>query len=243
MTGTTDIFDLNGMEPTAEEALKSVINIPLRFKPGTKSEYNQTNFLLLKMVFESVAKVDYQTYLQEQLLKQAGIEDLLLGDLSLAAPKLTNNYEPHKFEDGRLGRRTLNFPPYIYTSAGINISLNEFIIWWKAVLSGDLVKKQTLSDFWQPIRFPDGSISSRSNGWERQHKDGLLRVGHGGGARVHLLHYIPDEQPEQSATVIFLNNGAFTPYFDHREFGDKLAKIVLQRDISKKTPDIKSLNK
>lgn len=54
----------------------------------------------------------------------------------------------------------------------------------------------------------------------------MLRVGHGGGSRIHLFHYIPDATPDQTATVVFLNNGGKT-YFDHRGFGDQLAEIVL----------------
>ncbi len=228
MTGITDILDLNGMEPTAEEALKSVMDIPLRFSPGSKTEYNQTNFLLLREVFESITKTKYETYLKNELLKPVGIEGLPLGDLNIVASNLTTNYEGHRYEVGQLGRRSLSFPPYIYTSAGINISLNELITWWQAVLSGELVKVETLKKFWAPVFLNDGSVSERSFGWERQYSNNVLRIGHGGGARVHLFHYIPETNPEQSATIIFLNNGAPTPYFDHRKFGDTLSKIVLE---------------
>lgn len=226
MTGTTDILDLNGMEPTAEEALQSVISIPLKFVPGTKTEYNQTNFLLLKMVFEAITQTDYRTYLENNLLASVGINELPLGDLSLTAPHLTTNYEPHGYEVGTLGRRMIKFPPYVYTSAGINITLDEFVIWWQAVLGEQFINEKTLKTFWEPARRNDGSESTRSNGWERQHKNGMLRIGHGGGARIHLFHYIPDSDPERSVTVIYLNNGGAT-YFDHRSFGDELAKIAL----------------
>jgi len=229
MTGTTDILVLNAMEPTAEKALNSVIDIPLKFSPGTQTEYNQTNFLLLKMIFEDITETDYRTYLEKNLLDPVGITDLPLGDLSLVAPNLTSNYEGHPYEVGQLGRRTVNFPPYVYTSAGVNISLGEFATWWQAVLDGEFVETDTLRRFWGPVLRTDGSESNRSNGWERQHKDGILRIGHGGGARIHLFHYIPDADPERSVTVIFLNNGGST-YFNHRGFGDALADIVLAAD-------------
>jgi len=229
MTGTTDILDLTGMEPTQEDALQSVIDIPLKFIPGTQTDYNQTNFLLLKMVFEEITKVDYQAYLKEHLLAPVGIADIPLGDLSLAAPNLTTNYESHGHEEGKLGRRMIKFPPYVYTSAGVNIALDEFTIWWQAVLNEQFVTAETLKHFWQPVFRNDGSPSSRSNGWERKQENGLLRIGHGGGARIHLFHFIPDTDPQHSVTVIFLNNGAST-YFDHRSFGDALAKIVLERE-------------
>jgi len=226
MTGTTDILDLNGMEPTAEEALQSVIDIPLKFIPGTQTEYNQTNFLLLKMVFEEITKTDYQSYLKDHLLAPVGIVDLPLGDLSLAVPNLTTNYESHGHEDGKLGRRMIKFPPYVYTSAGVNITLDEFAVWWQAVLNEEFMTAETLKRFWEPVFRNDGSLSYRSNGWERQHEGGLLRIGHGGGARIHLFHFIPDANPERSVTIIFLNNGG-SVYFDHRGFGDALAHIIL----------------
>lgn len=225
MTGTTDILDLNGMEPTAEEALQSVIDIPLTFTPGTQTAYNQTNFLLLKNVFERITGTGYQDYLEEEILAPIGIDAIPFGDLSLVAPNLTTNYEKHGFEDGKLGRRSIKFPPYVYTSAGI--TLDEFATWWQAVLSEQYVKRNTLEEFWEPVVRDDGSASYRSNGWERLHENGMLRIGHGGGARIHLFHYIPDATPEKSATVIFLNNGGAN-YFDHRNFGDALADTLIR---------------
>lgn len=227
MTGTTDILDLNGMEPTAEQALQSVIDIPLTFTPGTQTAYNQTNFLLLKNVFETITGTDYQDYLEEVLLAPIGIDNIPFGDLSLVAPNLTTNYENHGFEAGRLGRRSIKFPPYVYTSAGINITLDEFATWWHAVLDEQYIKKETLTKFWKPVLRSDGSASYRSNGWERQHENGVLRIGHGGGSRIHLFHYIRDIAPDRSVTVIFLNNGG-TNYFDHRRFGGDLANALTQ---------------
>ena len=228
MTGTTDILDLNGMAPTAEDALQRVVDIPQRFTPGTQTEYNQTNFLLLKMVFEEITKTDYRTYLERELFAPVGITGLPLGDLSLVAPNLTTNYESHGHEDGTHGRRMIKFPPYVYTSAGINITLDEFVTWWQAVLDGQFIDEATLKQFWEPVFRKDGTPSYRSNGWERLHEDGLLRIGHGGGARIHLFHYIPDVEPDRSVTVIFLNNGGAV-YFDHRGFGDALANLILAR--------------
>lgn len=225
-TGTTDILDLNGMEPTEEEALASVIDIPLTFEPGAETAYNQTNFLLLKMIFERLTGDTYQTYLQESLLAPVGIGPIPMGDLSLVAPNLTTNYEGHAYEVNTLGRRMIKFPPYVYTSAGINITLSEFVTWWQALMNEAFISRETLNEFWQPVLRNDGSVTHRSNGWERVELDDMLRVGHGGGSRIHLFHYIPDATPDQTATVVFLNNGGKT-YFDHRGFGDQLAEIVL----------------
>src|SRR5271166_888739 len=40
---------------TAEEALKKAGAIPLLYRPGEKSSYNQTEFLLLKMIVEKIS--------------------------------------------------------------------------------------------------------------------------------------------------------------------------------------------
>lgn len=226
MTGTTDILDLNGMEETAKEALESVMDVPFKFTPGHETEYNQTNFLLLRNVFETITGTTYQDYLEDALLAPISIDRIPLGDLTLVAPNLTTNYESHAYEAGQLGRRSFTFPPYIYTSAGINITLDEFALWWQAVLGETFIKEETLRKSWEPVLRHDGSPSSRSYGWEREHRDGVLRIGHGGGGRVHLYHYVPDTDTESSVTVIFLNNGG-AEYFDHRRFGDSLANAIL----------------
>lgn len=235
MTGTTDILDLTGMESTQEEALASVIDIPLTFEPGSKTAYNQTNFLLLKMIFERITGDSYQTYLQDNLLVPAGIGPIPMGDLSLVAPNLTTNYEGHAYEADTLGRRMIKFPPYVYTSAGINITMSEFVTWWQALMNGAFITGETLEEFWQPVLRNDGSVTHRSNGWERVQLDDMLRIGHGGGSRIHLFHYISDATPDNTATVVFLNNGGQN-FFDHRGFGDRLASIVLLTSASAEVP-------
>lgn len=68
--------------------------------------------------------------------------------------------------------------------------------------------------------------NANSNGWERKYENGIVRIGHGGGIRTHLFHYIPDANPNDTITIIFLSNGSET-LFDHRAFGDMMAAIMM----------------
>lgn len=54
---------------TQEEALKKVSTRALLYKTGEKSVYNQTEFLLLKMIIEKVSGVPIEKFLEQRIFK------------------------------------------------------------------------------------------------------------------------------------------------------------------------------
>jgi len=233
MTGTSDILKLHGMEENQEDALSRVIDLPLSFQPGVSTEYNQTNFLLLKMVFEAVTGQAYIDYLKTNVLAPAGLQHIPFGDLNLVAPNIVSHYEGDASAELRLKRRNLPFPAYLHTSTGINITLDEFVSWFQMLLDGQFVDTDTLREHWKPVFRSDGTPSYRSNGWERLERNGVMRIGHGGGGRIHLFHFIPDSDRSNTATIVYLDNGGIE-VFDHRQLSDRLANVLIPGVISAK---------
>ncbi len=224
MTGTPDILGNTGTNQ--EVTLASISGKPLEFEPGSSTQYNQTNFLLLKFVFESIAGQSYQSYLEEYVLAPAGLAEMPFGDLSLVAPNIVSHYERSNRDVSALRRRSLTFPPFLYTSAGINITLEEFVRWFQMLLNGRFVSVETLQQHWNAVLQNDGTPSYRSNGWERIKRNGVLRIGHGGGGRIHLFHFVPDSDPSNTITIFYLDNGGIE-VFDHRRLADRLANNLI----------------
>jgi len=79
----------------------------------------------------------------------------------------------------------ITFPPFLYTSAGINITLDEFAHWFQALLNGRMIQPITFETFWQAALLNNGKPSYRSYGWERREQNGIVKIGHGGGGHIH----------------------------------------------------------
>jgi CubicO group peptidase (beta-lactamase class C family)/uncharacterized protein YneR len=72
----TELPDMN--EWKADEIspirlVEKVMDYPLGFEPGTMFSYSNTNYLLLGMIIEQVTGMDYEKYLQKNILNRAGL--------------------------------------------------------------------------------------------------------------------------------------------------------------------------
>ena len=75
--------------PDHETLVRTQIGKPLAFVPGETQEYSNFGFLLLSMVIEAVTGSDYESWMQENVLKPAGCTDF----------HIVNNYYQDKYPD------------------------------------------------------------------------------------------------------------------------------------------------
>ena len=69
--------------------VRTQIGKPLAFVPGETQEYSNFGFLLLSMVIEAVTGTDYESWMQENVLKPAGCTDF----------HIANNYYQEKYSN------------------------------------------------------------------------------------------------------------------------------------------------
>jgi len=60
-------------EMDMEQALKTILNQKLRFKPGERQAYSNSGYGLLAVIIEVVSEQSYQSFLKEYLFKTAGM--------------------------------------------------------------------------------------------------------------------------------------------------------------------------
>lgn len=88
MFSTRWIMMQNGWSeaPTQEQLMELQLKRRLKFVPGTSQEYSNFGYLALSMVIEKVSGMDYETFLQENVLRPAGCVDF----------HIAGNYYKHK---------------------------------------------------------------------------------------------------------------------------------------------------
>ena len=73
--------------PDQETLVRVQLPKPLAFEPGSTQEYSNFGFLLLSMIIEKVTGTDYESWMQENILKPAGCVDF----------HIANNYYQDKY--------------------------------------------------------------------------------------------------------------------------------------------------
>ena len=88
MFSTRWIMMQNGWSeaPTQEQLMELQLKRRLKFVPGTAQEYSNFGYLALSMVIEKVSGMDYETFMQENVLRPIGCVDF----------HIAGNYYKHK---------------------------------------------------------------------------------------------------------------------------------------------------
>ena len=91
MFSTRSVMVQNGLRtpPDHGTLVRTQIGKPLAFVPGETQEYSNFGFLLLSMVIEAVTGTDYESWIQENVLKPAGCVDF----------HIANNYYQDKYNN------------------------------------------------------------------------------------------------------------------------------------------------
>jgi len=184
------------------EALKDK---PFSSKPGEESKYNATGFLLNRIIIEKLANQDFESYMQAEYFDKLQMSKANYGGFKKVVPKRVKSYRP---VNEQLQMFPLNYSPPMYAAAGLNINIDELIIWFQAVLDQRIVNEQQLEEIWTPVKLNNGKDGYFGLGWEAYRLENNYRmVGHGGAGISSIKHYWK-EGSDSSLTVILLTNGA-----------------------------------
>lgn len=176
-------------------------NKPLKFAPGSDTEYNNFGYSVLCRLIEIVSKTDFSTFMRKRIFKP----------LMMAATSIPNEDYPKGLATGY--RTTakgialnIKHKPWaqMWGSGGIVSNLSDFAKWDIAMTKGALLKPQTYDRMWAPVLLNDGERSGWCLGWNRSGIHKPLTVSkHGGitGYRAYIERHI-----EQGFSIILLSN-------------------------------------
>jgi CubicO group peptidase (beta-lactamase class C family) len=150
---------------------------PLSFSPGTKSDYSNTNFLLLGEMIESVSGQSYLDYIQKNIFAPAGI----------TAMQLVADPMPASAALGYGKRKGANVPaPTLsatsgFSSGGLLADQIDFARFDAAMTAQKLLDKASYDAMFTPQPLADGTPGTRGLGWDSAHVvKGKRRVAQGG---------------------------------------------------------------
>ena len=198
---------------TLEDALVKLAGMPLQSKPGEAWSYNQTNYMLLGMIVESVSGIPFSQYLERHVLMPLAPAKFYYGDSKAIVPNRGTWYSMIDFSSGRPKRAsaiyptTVSYPPFIHTAAGLNATAMDLARFVDGVASGRLLKKETTERMWTAVKLADGNVFRMEKtlgvglGWIVDDVPGHRSVGGTGGSSVAFRHFRDD-----GLTVVVLTN-------------------------------------
>jgi CubicO group peptidase (beta-lactamase class C family) len=206
-----------------ESAWDTVRTLPMAFPTGSAYRYNQTNYVLLGRIIDSLGGVPFTRFIAERQFSPAGMRHAGFGDSRDVTPRRA---QPYRYPGGAtspaagaLQHAFDEFPAMLRTGAGINASAEDVAHWLIALQDGRLLDREHLRDLWAPGRFNDGRLTSWASGWPLIDREDHPAVAGIGGRRSAFFVY-----PRDGLSVVVLTNLAGA---NPEEFIDEIAGFYL----------------
>ena len=182
---------------TPEGMLALIAHLPLAFAPGTRFEYSNSNYVVLGMIVEAVARLPYGRFVHERIAQPLGLAHLTFGPPPGGAG-VTRGYEP---QSG--GTAVTPWTPQAtYAAGGLYAAPADLVRWDEAFFAGRLLDARSVTLLTTP---PALAVPTEyAMGWLRGTLDGHPMIWHNGGVIGASARnaYFPDHR---IAVVVFAN--------------------------------------
>ncbi|HEV3153233.1 MAG TPA: serine hydrolase domain-containing protein [Candidatus Baltobacteraceae bacterium] len=192
------------------DAVAKLVDVPLRFTPGTKWEYSNTNYYVLGNVIEKVSGESYESYVRAHLFGPAGMTHSgFMSDEPSMSDFATGYW------NGMRDNAPLQPAPEIREGwaggAGAIVStIADMAAWDTALHSGKIVNKQDYETMIAPPKLPNNAPDTYGMGLGVDPLDGHARIWHNGGSlgSFTMNSYFPNDGVH---VIVFENSTSGDP--------------------------------
>lgn len=212
--------------PVSDEAalIAALKDAPMAYPPGERSEYNQTEFALLKAILEKVSGRPLDRLLDDEIVRPLGLTatryanlsetPAIMGSTIRTGDPILGKAPLYIWEGGRQRTMEFLFPSWAYTAAGLFSSAADLAKVMAALETGRLLSPASMKALETPYRLNNGRDGGFAVAWVVRRWRGRLAVGHSGGPAYSDIWL----QPERGLAVAVLT--------DQQNFGPVLADGV-----------------
>ncbi|WP_373520116.1 serine hydrolase domain-containing protein [Aquiflexum sp.] len=119
-------------------------NLSPKFKPGTKHYYSDTNYYLLGLILESVSKKPFHELLHQYIFDPLKMDSAYV--LGYSKPKVQPDYSLAGFYvENKDISQLENYPGIDYSGGGVVATMEDLLIFMKALVNNKLIKNHTLT--------------------------------------------------------------------------------------------------
>ncbi len=225
-SGLPEFFSLHAdISENPQAIIKQLQNKPMSFPTNSQTQYNQTNFLLLKLIIEKLHGKELQSVIKSEFTQPWQLNRTGYYRKDDSTPGRIIDY--YNIEQGQ--PKNIDVPEFtttMYAATGLSASIADLASWFQKLISGKYIPLATWEEFWQPFYLLDGSIAEYSSGWQYQQDETVTAVGHYGGNSINVRHFYLNDDIGQSVTILHLTNGGMPSAFSMFDFSYELANIV-----------------
>jgi CubicO group peptidase (beta-lactamase class C family) len=193
--------DFDDSEGDADAAWTATLAKPIRFQPGERFDYNQTNYALVQMAINGLRQRPRDATLAAEQFAIAGMTHSGFGDTRDKDPNRVTSYGYRQDAPDDPKIRTEIFSPLHRAAAGMNSTATDMAKFLIALQDGKLLNAASRQALWTPVTFNNGKKGQWGIGWLVLDRPDRRVVGMTGGSRSAMYLY-----PDDKVGVVILTN-------------------------------------
>lgn len=175
-----------------------IVHEPLEFKPGSKFEYSNTNYIVAGMIVETVSHESYATYVQRHIFNPLHLRTMQY--LRTSIPNGTDVSYGYKLENGRAVELPIFTMSWAKAAGALAGNVRDLIMWDDGFFHGRVLSASSVRVMIAPS--PVGE--DYAMGWAVDRVNGKLMIWHNGGLPgVHAMNAV---FPQTGYEVVVLTN-------------------------------------
>ena len=179
-------------EITSGELIASYADYPLKFKPGEQFRYSNEGTATLARIIEITSGQSWEAFLKERIFQPAGMSSTFYAGHNRIIPLSVSRYTKHEQEWKQAGAASFTRG---FGMGALFSTVDDLFSFYRALISGRLVKAQTLETMLTPFPLKGDGVSRHGFGFVVTNVHGHRLAGHGGsfsGISTFLV-FLPDD--------------------------------------------------
>lgn len=208
MSGVPNYYkNINGkwvFPASQKEAFEQLSDEDILFPAGTRTQYTQTNYLVIKALLEEITDHPYELLVDKNIFKPIGMNNTWIGRENLPRVALVKSYLSSSGD--HLIENDFYLPSYGSVHGDAYTTLDDLAAFLSYLTAGKLVSQGLLTELWKPGRYITGKPSYFASGWDYDKTGTWNEIGHDGGALVR-ARILFEEDLNNHYIIIYLTNG------------------------------------
>jgi CubicO group peptidase (beta-lactamase class C family) len=233
-SGLSDYLDQlpnNALTPSSVRA--TVYRLKLRFPPGTKYEYSNSNYIVAGLIVEKVSGMPYDRFLRTRIITPLGLKNTTIGTTPLSLPQGSLGYTVVKGKTVPVDPRADSVTVLDFPDGGVNSTVLDLITWDDALDAGRVINPDMLALMFTPSPHKGGDWPKGYGlGVGFDSVAGQLEVAHTGGWTGFTGENAT--LPRNRVAVVLLTN---TDTFDYGGKRD-LVQLILELVVAGQRPAV-----
>jgi len=181
-SGIKDFTKVKGLNAISNQDLAplELINFfknePVDFAPGEKSLYNNSGYVILGYIIETITGQSYGDFIDEQIFKKLGMASSKYGSHSEVIKNRASGYQN---KNGYVNRRQVSYS-FAYSTGALMSTVNDMFTWQEAIKNNVLISKETNEKVFANYTLNNGDHINYGYGWHIKEINGISTREHGG---------------------------------------------------------------